>query len=105
MDVVDPTAAQHNETARLDTAGGLWAARRQWEAAAEGRLDATERLNHEMRVMRELLQSALPNVAASAMASAGGQRAWSIVASSSQGADPTASMSRQYVAPVASMTR
>ena len=51
--------------------------------------------------MRELLQSVLPNVAASATASAGGQRASSVVASSSQGADPTASTSHQDVAPVA----
>ena len=42
-DVVDPTAAQHNETVRIATAGGLRAARRQWDAAAEGRFDATDR--------------------------------------------------------------
>ena len=105
MDVIDRTAAQYNETACLSTAAGPRAARRQWGAAVEGRLDATEWLHHEMRVMRELLQSVLPNVAASATASTGGQRASSVVAPSSQVADLTASTSRQDVAPVASTSR
>ena len=63
----------------------------------ENRLDATERLHHETRVMRDLLPSVLPNAAAAVISS--------VVSSSSQGADPTVTTSRQDVAPVASMCR
>ena len=43
MNVVDSAATLHNETARPATAISTRSARRQWEAAVESRLGATER--------------------------------------------------------------
>ena len=73
---------------RLATATASVTARRRWEADIERRLDATEHLRREMREMRTLIETLVPQP---------------VTASTSlQGAPPVASSSHQSAAPIAS---
>ena len=73
---------------RLATATASVTARRRWEADIERRLDATEHLRREMREMRTLIETLVPQP---------------VTASTShQGAPPVASSSHQSAAQIAS---
>ena len=95
-DVVTPAAEPDpvQPAVRLATAAAPLTNRQRWEADVESRLASTEMLQREMREIRTLLQSVLPNVA---VASAG-------PVASSSGASGVASTSRQREPPAASAT-
>ena len=73
---------------RLATATASVTARRRWEADIERRLDATEHLRREMREMRTLIETLVPQPVTAS--------------TSQQGAPPVASSSHQSAAPIAS---
>ena len=58
-DRVEPIRAPGSSAAPPAAPAAPRAATRLWEADVERRLEATEQLHHEMRVMREMLRVAL----------------------------------------------
>ena len=104
-DGVEPTVAPGSSAARPAASAAPRAANRLWEADVELRLEATEQLHHEMRVMREMLHAALQQVSPTsghdAVVSASVDR--QVAASSS--AAPVAPSSRPVVQPAAAVGR
>ena len=91
-DIVTPAAEPDpvQPAVCLTTAAAPLTTRQRWEADVESRLSSTEMLQREMREIRTLLQSVLPNVAVASTVPVASSNGAATVASTSRQGEPSA---------------